>query len=304
MGETTRPPGRATVGFVGLGVMGLPMARNLVRAGFPVRAFDVRDQPVRDLAGDGAVGVGSCAEAAHGSDVVLVSLPDSPQVESAVLGPGGVAEGARPGTVVVDLSTIGVTVTRRIAETLSDRGVAYLDAPVSGGQRGALQGALSIMVGGPAEAFARAQPVLRVLGATVTHVGGCGTGQVFKLCNQVVCALNIQALCEAFALGRAAGADLALLREALSGGAAGSWMLDNLGPQMIEGDASAGFSIQLQLKDLRLALEAAFEAGVPLPGAAQAMALYLEARAHGEDANGNQALFRVYDRLTGQARDG
>ncbi|MDP8977183.1 MAG: NAD(P)-dependent oxidoreductase [Actinomycetota bacterium] len=283
--------------------MGLPMARNLVRAGYPVRAFDVRDEPVRDLAGDGAVAARSCARAAEGCDVVLVSLPDSPQVESAVLGPGGVVEGARPGAAVVDLSTIGVAVTRRIAETLSERGVDYLDAPVSGGQRGALHGALSIMVGGPADAFARARPVLGVLGATVTHVGDCGMGQVFKLCNQVVCALNIQAVCEALALGRAAGADLTLLREALAGGAAGSWMLDNLAPAMIAGDASAGFTIQLQLKDLRLALEAAFEAGVPLPGAAQAMALYLEARAHGEDANGNQALFRVYDRLTGHADD-
>ncbi|MBW3603075.1 MAG: NAD-binding protein [Actinobacteria bacterium] len=279
--------------------MGLPMARNLVRAGYPVRAFDVRDEPVRELVADGAVAAGSCARAAEDRDVVLVSLPDSPQVESAVLGPDGVSEGARAGAVVVDLSTIGVSVTRRVAAALSERGVAYLDAPVSGGRRGALRGALSIMVGGPAEAFDRVRPVLGVLGATVTHVGGCGMGQVFKLCNQVVCALNIQAVCEAFALGRAAGADLTLLREALSGGAAGSWMLDNLAPQMIDGDASAGFTIQLQLKDLRLALEAAFEAGVPLPGAAQAMALYLEARAHGEDANGNQALFRVYDRLTG-----
>jgi 2-hydroxy-3-oxopropionate reductase len=175
-----------------------------------------------------------------------------------------------------------------------------LDAPVSGGPAGAKAAKLSIMVGGPEEAVARARPVLEAMGTTIVHVGDSGAGQTVKACNQLVCAMNIQAVCEALALGRAAGLDVAKLREVLLGGAASSWMLQNLGPLMLAKDASAGFRIDLKLKDLRLAGELAFELGVPLPGTALATSLYLEARAHGEGANGNQALFRVYDRLSNQ----
>ncbi|MQA86540.1 MAG: NAD-binding protein [Streptosporangiales bacterium] len=279
--------------------MGRPMARNLLRAGLTVRAFDLSDEALADLADAGARPVASGAQAAEGAEAVFVSLPDSPHVEEAALGAGGIAEGAAPGTVVVDLSTIAAGVSRRLAVELA-RDLVYLDAPVSGGPQGAEAGTLSIMVGGSHHGYGRVEPLLRHLGRTVVHVGESGMGQVFKSCNQIVCAMNIQALCEAFALARSQGADLALLREVLRGGAAGSWMLDNLGPQMINGDPSAGFRIELQLKDIRLATQLALEAGVPLPGGLQVMALYLEAMAHGEGRNGNQALFRVYDRLSGQ----
>lgn len=291
----------ASIGFVGLGVMGAPMAANLARAGYRVQAFDVREDARGEAAERGAVPVQSAAAAAEGADLVFLSLPDSEYVEEAVLGSGGVIEGAAEATVVVDLSTISVSATEHVAAALSERGIGFLDAPVSGGDEGARDGTLSIMVGGGAGDFARAESALRVLGRTVRHVGGSGMGQIFKACNQVVCALHIQAACEALALGRAAGADLELLREVLLGGAASSWMLEHLAGQMIARDPRAGFRIDLQLKDLRLALESAFDAGVPLPGAAQVTNLYLEARAHGEGANGNHALYRVYDRLTNQA---
>jgi 2-hydroxy-3-oxopropionate reductase len=235
--------------------------------------------------------------------VVITMLPDTPQVEEVVLGPGGLLQNPPAGRLLVDMSTIAPTATRRMAAQLAQAGIAMLDAPVSGGPTGAKAAKLSIMVGGSEDAVARARPVLEAMGTTIIHVGESGAGQTVKACNQLICAMNLQAICEAFALGRAAGLDLEKLREVLLGGAASSWMLQNLGPLMLAKDASAGFRIDLKLKDLRLAGELAFELGVPLPGTALATSLYLEARAHGEGGNGNQALFRVYDRLSNQTGD-
>jgi 2-hydroxy-3-oxopropionate reductase len=198
------------------------------------------------------------------------------------------------------MSTISASATRDMAARLAGRGIAMLDAPVSGGPAGAEGASLSIMVGGEAEAFARALPVLQAMGKTIVHVGESGAGQTVKMCNQLVCAINLMGVCEALALGREAGLDLGKLREVLMGGAAGSWMMQNLAPRMIARDPAAGFRIDLKLKDLRLVNEAAFEMGVPLPATALATQLYLEARAHGEGSNGNQALYRVYDRLSSQ----
>jgi 2-hydroxy-3-oxopropionate reductase len=288
------------VGFVGIGVMGVHMARNLLRAGYRVRVYDVRAGAADALRGEGAVMTESPRACAGGAELVITMLPNSPHVEEAVFGPAGVSEGLREGAIIVDMSTISPTVTQRLAERLLGLGIALLDAPVSGGQKGAKEGTLSIMVGGSEEAFQRALPVLQAMGKTITHLGSSGMGQTAKLCNQLVCAINIQGVCEAFALGRAAGLDLEQLRTVLLGGAASSWMLDVLGPQMLAGDVSAGFRIDLHLKDLALVGEAAFEWGVPLPAATLASQMYLEARAHGEGDNGNQAMFKVYDRLTGQ----
>lgn len=294
----------ATIGFIGLGTMGRGMAARLLAAGHAVRAHDVRAEAAAEFASRGgaaAVAAGSVAEAAAGADAVVLMLPDTPQVEEVVLGPGGLRDNPPPGRLVVDMSTISAEAARRFAAALAERGVEMLDAPVSGGPQGAEAGTLSVMAGGTAEGFAAARPLLEAMGTTIRHVGPSGAGQTVKACNQLVCAMNLQAICEALALGRAAGLDLDLLREALLGGAASSWMLQNLGPKMIARDASAGFRIDLKLKDLRLAGELGFALGVPLPGLALATSLYLEARAHGEGANGNQALFRVYDRLTNQA---
>jgi 2-hydroxy-3-oxopropionate reductase len=292
-----------SIGFIGLGVMGREMARHLVRAGHEVRAYDMKTEAVEELAREGALAAASVAAAAEGAEIVITMLPDTPQVDEVVLGPGGLLQNPPSGRLLVDMSTIAPTATRRMASQLAQAGIAMLDAPVSGGPSGAKAAKLSIMVGGPDDAVARAKPILEAMGTTIIHVGESGAGQTVKACNQLICAMNLQAICEAFALGRAAGLDLEKLREVLLGGAASSWMLQNLGPLMLAKDASAGFRIDLKLKDLRLAGELAFELGVPLPGTALATSLYLEARAHGEGGNGNQALFRVYDRLSNQTGD-
>jgi len=289
------------VTFIGAGVMGLPMVRNLRKAGVEVRVFDVKPQTRAALEAEGIATVSSLAEAGATGGVVVTMLPDTPDVRAVVAGTDGLAHRLPAGSLVIDMSTIAPAAEREMAALAAERDIAMVDAPVSGGVVGAINGTLSIMAGGTAEAFARARPVLACMGTSILHAGESGAGQVFKMCNQLMVASHIQAMCEAFALARSHGADLELLREALRGGAAGSWMLDNLGPKVLARDDTAGFRIDLQLKDLRLANDAAFEKGVPLPGLALATTLYLEARAHGEGGNGNQALFRTFDRLSNQA---
>jgi 2-hydroxy-3-oxopropionate reductase len=291
----------AVVGFIGLGVMGREMSVNLVKAGHDVRVYDARAEAIADVAAQGAKAARSIAEASREADAVVLMLPDTPQVEEVILGKGGVRDNPPRGKLVMDMSTIAPTATRALSAELAKIGVDLLDAPVSGGPLGAKNAKLSIMAGGTAAAFDKAKPIFAGMGTTIVHVGESGAGQAVKACNQLICAMNLQAICEALALGRAAGLDLEKLREVLLGGAASSWMLLNLAPLMIRKDPSAGFRIDLKLKDLRLAGELAFQLGVPLPGTALATSLYLEARAHGEGSNGNQALYRVYDRMTNQA---
>ena len=291
----------ATVGFVGIGTMGREMALNLLKAGFAVCAYDVRKEAIDDLVAQGATGAQSPADAARDADIIISMLPDTPQVEEIVYGEGGLLSALPRGRLLVDMSTISPVAVRRMHADLKAAGVAFLDAPVSGGPVGAKNASLSIMAGGDKDAFLRAEPYFRAMGTTITHVGEAGAGQTVKLCNQLVCAINLQAICEALALGRASGVDLDQLRNVLLGGSAASWMLDKLGPAMIAGDASPGFRIDLMLKDLRLVQEQALSLSVPLPGTALVTSQYVEARAHGEGTNGNQALFRVYDRMTNQA---
>jgi 2-hydroxy-3-oxopropionate reductase len=291
---------KQTVGFIGLGTMGREMARNLLQAGHTVRSYDVVADAVSQAVAAGAVATSSIAEAAEGADMVITMLPDTPDVERVVLGEGGLLSNPPPGRLIADMSTIAPQAARRMHAALQEQGVALLDAPVSGGPVGAQNGTLSIMVGGDAEAFARARPVFAAMGSTILHVGETGAGQTVKLCNQLVVGINLQAVCEAIALARASGLDLQQRRNVLLGGSASSWMLDKLGPAMIAGDASAGFRIDLMLKDLRLVQEMAQSLAVPLPGTALVTSQYVDARAHGEGACGNQALFRVYDRMTNQ----
>ncbi|MCW2308491.1 NAD(P)-dependent oxidoreductase [Rhodobium gokarnense] len=298
---TSSATGVSRLLFVGAGVMGAPMIRNLKKAGVPVVAFDTRQEVLDGLAAEGIEVTADAHAAAREADVVVTMLPDTPDVKAVLMGEEGLGAAMTPGSLVIDMSTISATAVKEMAGVLAGRDIAMLDAPVSGGMKGAVAGTLSIMVGGAAEAFARGRPVLEAMGSTIRHVGEIGTGQVFKMCNQLMAASHIQAMCEAFALCRSFDGDLGLLREVLMGGAAGSWMLDNLGPQVLAGDTSAGFRIDLHLKDLRLANEAAFDKGLPLPGLAMATTLYLETRAHGEGGNGNQALFRTIDRMTNQA---
>lgn len=295
---------RPRVAFVGLGVMGLPMARNLVIAGFPVLGFDLGQQA---RAGAADAGIEVCCDLAGtlaGAEIVITMLPDTPQVLDVAEGPGGVADACPSGTLFIDMSTISPIATAELARRLATRGIRALDAPVSGGVKGATGGSLSIMVGGNEADVDRAAEVFAALGSRTTHMGPHGAGQATKACNQVAVAINIQAVCEAYALGARLGVDLDKLTEALSGGSSASWVLANLGPQMLADDPSAGFRIQLQVKDLRLALEAAARLNVPMPAAAGVTGLYQEAVAHDEGSNGNQALYKVYERMANVSLSG
>ncbi len=290
----------ANVGFVGVGVMGREMVINLLKAGHSVHVHDTRQEAAEALTGHGATVARSAADAVRHADIAITMLPDTPQVQAAILGPDGILSAPPAGGVLVEMSTISPQATREMSAALAKVGVSMLDAPVSGGPLGATNATLSIMVGGEEQALEKAKPVLSAMGTTIVHMGESGAGQVTKLCNQLVVGINLQGVCEALALGRAAGIDLDKLRNALLGGSAASWMMQNLAPKMIAKDPGAGFRIDLMLKDLRLTSELAFALGVPLPGNGLVTNLFLEARAHGEGGNGNQGLYRTYDRLTDQ----
>jgi 2-hydroxy-3-oxopropionate reductase len=236
--------------------------------------------------------------------VVILMLPDTSNVDEVVFGPEGVRESLVEGAVVVDMSTISPQATREMAARLAPHGVGWVDAPVSGGVVGARSASLSIMAGGAPEHLAAVRPVLEVLGSKVSVMGAVGAGQATKLCNQVAVAVNLQAVCEALMLGSALGVDLDALLAALTGGSADSWMMRNLAPQIVAGDVAAGFRITLQAKDLRLAGEAAESSDTVLPALGLVRDLYRSALAHGEGDYGNQALFKVYERLSGRRLGG
>ena len=243
---------RESVGFIGLGIMGRPMARHLLDAGFPLAVHSRSPGPVQELAAAGARSCPSPAETASGSDIVITMLPDTPDVELVVLGGHGIVEGIEPGSLVIDMSTIDPLATRRIAGEVATKGGAMLDAPVSGGEKGAVEGTLSIMVGGDEVDVARAMPIFEAMGSTIVHVGGSGAGQVAKACNQLVVGSTIQAVAEALALAERAGVDARKVREALLGGFAGSKILEIHGQRMIDRAFSPGFRARLHLKDARI----------------------------------------------------
>ena len=288
------------IGFIGLGVMGKPMATNLLKAGYPLTVWNRTRSKMKDLVVMGAYGASSPKEVAERSDVVITMVTDSPDVEEVVLGPNGVIHGARPGLIVIDMSTISPIVTRKIANDLAKKGVKMLDAPVSGGEKGAIEATLSIMVGGPKEVFEECLPIFRVLGKKITYMGPIGMGQTAKLCNQVICALNIQAVCEGLMLGAKAGLDLKRLLEAISAGAASSWMLINLGPKMVEQDFKPGFKIRHQQKDIRLALSLASELKLPLPGTALVQQMLRIVEAEGLGEKGTQAAIVAMEKIAGR----
>jgi len=288
------------IGFIGLGVMGKPMAKNLLAAGYSVTVWNRTRSKMDELLALGAMGADSPKEVAENSDVVITMLTDSPDVEEVLLGPLGIVESAREGLIAVDMSTISPEVTRRIAEKMAQKGVKILDAPVSGGEIGAINGTLSIMVGGPEKTFEECLPIFQVLGKKVTYMGPNGTGQTTKLCNQVICALNIQAVCEGLILGAKAGLDLEKLLEVVMAGAASSWMLSNLGPKMLKRDFKPGFRIRHQQKDLRLALSAAAELDVPLPATGLVHQIFRIAEAEGLSESGTQALIAAIEKIAGQ----
>lgn len=257
------------IGFIGLGIMGRPMALNLIKAGYRLSVHARREASMRPLLEAGAEPCSSPAEVSRRCTILFTMVSDTPDVEQVILGPQGVIETVQPGSIVIDMSTISPSVTRTIAERLQAAGAEMLDAPVSGGDIGAEAGTLSIMVGGSQAAFARARPLLEVMGQDIVHVGDHGAGQVCKACNQVLVAQTIAGVGEAMLLAKASGVDPAKVREALLGGFANSRVLEVHGRRMLEDDYAPGFKAALHQKDMRIVLEAAHELGLALPGAAQ-----------------------------------
>ena len=288
------------IGFIGLGGMGKPMATNLIKKGYSLTVWNRTRYKMDDLLEMGAQGAESPKEVAQKSDIVITMVADSPDVEEVILGPNGVKDGVSEGMIVIDMSTISPQVTRQIAEVLSEVGVKMLDAPVSGGDIGAKQGTLSIMVGGQKDVFEKCLPIFETLGKRITHMGGNGMGQATKLCNQVICGLNIQAVCEGLMLGAKSGLDLNKLLEVVTAGAAGSWMLSNLGPKMLKNDFEPGFKIIHQQKDLRLALSAASDLGLPLPGTALVQQMLRAVEVEGMEEKGTQAAVMAMEKLAGR----
>jgi 2-hydroxy-3-oxopropionate reductase len=287
------------VGFIGLGIMGRPMACNLLKAGFTVVACSRTRARIDELIAAGAEAGQSPREVAARSDVVISMVPDTPDVRAVCLGPDGVLEGAHPGLIVIDMSTISPAASREIAAALATRGVRMLDAPVSGGESGAIAGTLSIMVGGEEALFEACRPVFAAMGSRITYIGPQGHGQIAKLCNQVVSVLTLEAVAEGLVLARKAGVNVGRVIEALSGGAADSWNLRNQAPRMLARDFAPGFFVHLQQKDLRLVMELASTLQVPLPGAALAQQLLRAVEAEHGSKLGVQALVLALEQLAG-----
>ena len=294
-------PGKTQIGFVGLGIMGAPMALNLIKAGFSLRVYNRTDRRrVREVVDAGGERVETPAAAADGSDVIITIVTDTPDVEAVILGQTGVLQTARPGATVIDMSTISPRATRDIAAALREKGVHMLDAPVSGGDVGAQQGTLSIMVGGDQRSFDECLPVLEAMGKNVNLIGGNGAGQTTKACNQIAVAGANLAMAEALMLAAASDLDVGKVVDAISGGAAGSWQLTNLAPRIVKGDFAPGFMVRLQQKDLKLVLEAANDVKLALPGASLAHQFFNIVERLGGADEGTQALIKAYEVQAGK----
>ena len=288
-----------TVGYIGLGLMGKSIARNILKAGFPLLVHNRSRPAVDELAAEGARIAGSPAEVAAQVDVVFTNLPDTPDVLLVALGENGILAGAHPGLVFIDNSTIKPAAARQIAAALAKAGVSCLDAPVSGGDVGARNATLSIMVGGPAEALERARPVLQATGNTITHVGETGTGQIAKAANQIMVAAQMAAMGELLIFARKAGADPKKVVEAIRGGGAQCWTLDVKPPRLFAGNREPGFKAYMQAKDLAIVLDTAREYGVPLPATAVSAQLFNAMLAMGMAEMDNSAVVGVIESLAG-----
>ncbi|MDR1764919.1 MAG: 2-hydroxy-3-oxopropionate reductase [Lachnospiraceae bacterium] len=286
------------VGFVGLGIMGRPMAKNLVNAGHRLTVYDLNKDAVADLAAAGAKAASGCAEAAAGNEVVITMVQNSPQVRAAVLGEGGVAQGATAGTVLIDMSSIDPTESRAIGAELGKMGIGMLDAPVSGGEPGAIAGTLSVMVGGKKEIFDKYYDLLMVMAGSVTYVGELGAGTVAKLANQIVVAANIAAVAEALTFAKKAGTDPQLVFQAIRGGLAGSAAMEAKAPMMLGGNFKPGFRVELHIKDLNNALNAAHVAGSHVPVTAFMMEVLQSLKADGMQADDHSGIVKYYEKLS------
>ena len=287
----------AKIGFIGTGIMGKPMAQNLLKAGHSIILSEHHDKAPADLVAAGAIALANPREVALEAEFIIVMVPDTPHVEDVLFSKNGVAEGTAAGKVVIDMSSISPTATKVFAEKIKVTGAAYLDAPVSGGEVGAKAATLSIMVGGCPKAFERALPLFQAMGKNITHVGGSGDGQTAKVANQIIVALNIQAVAEALLFAAKNGADPAKVREALMGGFAGSKILEVHGERMIKGTFDPGFRINLHQKDLNLALAGARELGINLPNTANAQQVFSTCAAIGGSNWDHSALIKGLEHM-------
>ena len=288
-----------TIGFIGLGIMGRPMARNLLKAGHSLLVHSRSRGPVDEIVKAGAKAAGSPKEVAAQCDVLITMLPNSPEVEQVALGPNGIVEGARRGLVFIDMSTISPIVSQKVGKALEAKGVAMLDAPVSGGEKGAVDGALSIMVGGDKAVFERVLAIFQAMGKTITLLGPLGFGGFTKLANQIIVAVNLTALAEALTLGKKAGLDRDLLLTALAGGLAGSRCLEQKKPNYLANTYNPGFKIDLHYKDLGLIMESARALGVPLPTTAVVQELFNALRVKGRGGLDHSGVITLLEDLAG-----
>ena len=288
--------------FIGLGIMGRPMARNLLKAGYPLVVHSRSCGPVDEMAEAGAKVGTSPRDVASQSDVLITMLPNSPDVEQVVLGRDGVIEGARSGLVLLDMSTISPLVSQKIGAALAEKSVKMLDAPVSGGEKGAIDGVLSIMVGGDKAVFDKVLPIFQAMGKTITHLGPLGAGGFTKLANQIIVAVNLTALGEALTLAKKAGLDRELTLTALAGGLAGSKCLDQKKPNYLADTYNPGFKIDLHYKDLGLIMESARALGVPLPATAAVQELFSALRVKGRGGLDHSGVITLLEDLAGLSR--
>jgi 2-hydroxy-3-oxopropionate reductase len=285
------------IGFIGLGIMGKPMAKNLLKAGYELIVYDINAEPVKELVKAGAKEGKSSQDVASQSEVIITMLPNSPEVKAAVLGEKGVIYGAEPGTIVVDMSSISPIASKGISEKLRQKGIAMLDAPVSGGEPKAIEGTLAIMVGGPQETFDSVKDILGAMGASVKLVGDIGSGNITKLANQIIVALNIAAMSEAMVLAVKAGVDPEKVYQAIRGGLAGSTVLDAKMPMVLDGNFKPGFRIELHIKDLMNVMDTARELGAPAHLTNQVLEMMQTLKADGKGKNDHGGLIQYYERL-------
>ena len=288
------------IGFVGLGMMGLPMAKNLVEAGYTVTVFDLDAGAIEEAQEFGAAPASTGAEVAAQSDIIITMVPDSPHVEAAIAGNGGIIEGIRAESVVIEMSTILPETGRRMAELLAEKGADFVDAPVTGGVAGAEAGSMSILVGGDAETFERTLPVLSILGGDITHMGPVGAGHTTKIANQLIGVATLAGLSEAFVLAKKSGLNMQTFYAAVKNGAGRSWALETLGPKILKGDFSPGFMVKHMQKDLRLAGQLADDTGTSIPTTSLIAQLYHAVQAESPEAinQGHQALIQAIEKLS------
>ena len=285
------------IGFIGLGIMGKPMAKNLLKAGYSLVVSDINPAPVKELVAAGAEAASSAKEVAQKTEVLITMLPNSPHVKAAVMGPNGVLEGAKPGMIIVDMSSIAPLAAKEVAAKAAEKGVEMLDAPVSGGEPKAIDGTLSIMVGGKKEIFEKCQGFLDKMGTSVVLCGDIGAGNMTKLANQIIVALNIAAMSEALVLGAKAGVDPETIFKAIRGGLAGSTVLEAKVPMVLSGNFKPGFRIELHIKDLANALDTAHELGVPLLLTSQVMEIMQALKVDGKAGNDHAGVVQFYEKL-------